>query len=831
MPNINIAINAVNNSRAALRQFMADTSAMNARVRQVEASAIAAGGGFDRYGRSAAGVHDVNRRMGVSFGNLLVLMAKFGIAMQIITLPNKMIASLMGAVKTTIEWETALRQTNTILRLNNEQLGTFSNEMIRVSLATGGTLDVMKATFDAAQQLVGLKFENVNQITNGLTAEANAIKEIVEVAQRGAIASRADVSEITNSLTQVMSALAIPATKANAEAISDMMFSAQKLSDINVSDIAKNMGELLPMVADIASGDPARAMKELNEAMAVLAAMSQTLGPERAFTAFRQLPNIFLGTNEESKRLRAELNKLGVEFSLAQLKGNGIAATFGQLTKILPSSQIMDRLVEDNRELADSMGEANYRFQVFRTIIDALFPNLRASRGVMAMLINEGAIFNETVAKQAEYLGQAAEAFDQMSQSAGFAQSRLAAAGNAIRMFVGFHIIPSIASASNLIADFVANIVTDENFQKMSLPQKIFAFMNNFNAQFSNWFMTGGKEKIKSTAQEIGSAFAEFFAGMIGKDSTNVYAQAGRDAIQSFIKGMGSVIMGGGERGFVGNISNIAGGWLTRVAGGAFLGRQMIGGMRGGLLGGAAGLGTLALSGSGGGTTDALFSTLAIASMFGGAGRMSGFLKNVINKNRFNMASKWLLSGGSTPAEAGRIIAGVQPGGSGPLYGGNWRQNLGVRLAGGGILSAAKSGLGLGLTRVLPAAMLAQLGASQQGDSLMSQLLGIGSFAGSGALAGSMFGPWGAGIGALLGGGVGLWNVMRKKNNILPQVEQAMSAGYNVNSHNTTTVGDINIYARNADDLNTFIDNLAEYISNAHIGQATPSLLTKGLAP
>lgn len=774
MPGISVAINAFNNTRAALRQFNSDTGVVAARLKAVSGAGNAAAGAMDTQGRSTNRLREQNRRLGVSFTQLLFLMAKFGIAMQIITFPSRVISALGGAVQATEEWETALRQTNTILRLNDDQLSVFSNRMLGLTIATGGTKEMMQATFEAAQQLVGLNMDPLRQQFRTLTEESQAVFDIVNVAQRGAIASQGNVGEITNALSQVASLLNVPTS--NLSTIMDMLFRAQELGDIRVGGFAKNIGEILPLVEAVSSGDPTRALEEFNGALALLATMSQSLGTEASFTAFRRFQQVMIGTTDESDRYRNALKELGVDFSLTNLKAKGIIATFQELQGILPDSALMDRFIANNQELVDVQGEVNTRFATYLKIIRGLSPNIRSAKGIQALLVGEGRILNETLEKQVNFVGAADDAFQQMTRTLGFAKSRFMAAGNAIRIAFGIHILPAISEMSNLIADFVSNIVTDENFQQMNLPQKVFAFMNNFNAQFSAWYTSGGKSKIQGTAQEIGFAFAEFLAGAMGRDSANIYAQAGRDAFFSFMRGFSSLVgLPGGQAGIIDSTRNFVGGVGGRGIAGGILGRSLLGGgLRGTAIGAAAGAISPGLSERGGLLQTGLDALTVLMLAKGGLGLLRGGGR---------------LLGGSRLA-AGGITGMLRTQGVRPVAGSPTAQ---YRNIAGGRYASRPSG---------------------------TNWLGIGTTLGAGALTGSMFGPWGAAIGLAGASSLLAWDWWKNRNrndtDILPQVadQLAMSPGAS-NFSEFHWSGDINVYPKDEVDANQFIANLAELLDNA----------------
>ena len=586
MPGISVAINAYDNTKAAFASFSNNARAAGARVNSMTAAAGANRKVMAEYTKTAEKASKANRRMGVSFNQLLMLMIKFGIAMQLIQLPSRIVGMFTGAIAVTKEWERELTLTNTILRLNAEQTKIFSRSVANMNIQIGGSIDTVKALFDAAQQLVGIDLEPVRGEFAGLTRQAQAVLDLTRIAQKGALASGAAVEDVTDALGKVVSLLGLKPTQG--EDILDILFRIQELSDLRIQDLAQGVGEVLPLVDLMTQGQNTDKVLAFAEAIALVGTFSQTFGAARAFTGFRNFFTALVGTGSEQKKMRAELTRLGVKFTIADLAANGLAATFREIKKLSPSGEIVDLLVA-NRGLAGSVGEANERIEISAQLIRQLFPNIRASTAVMAGMTQNFQVFEETLKGTLDWVGRGNAAFDRMAETLDLTQKRSAAAANMFRIAIGQDLKPALAGALNLFAKWTENIVNMEEFIGAPLPGKIAIYLQEFTNQFDEWFRTTGRYKIQAISQDIGRTFAEFFANTIGSGSANIYFEAGIDAMKAFTGGFFKTMLGvDTRRGFATTFADMLSSVVGRgIASGLLL--SMLGvGKKKAIIGGAA---------------------------------------------------------------------------------------------------------------------------------------------------------------------------------------------------------------------------------------------------
>ncbi len=708
MPGLSIAITAFDITRRAFNSFNQRTDQATARVRAFSAATRTASASMNVHNAAAMRTAEVNRRVGISFGNLLKLMFQFGIALAIINFPSRVAAGIGEAVTLTAEWEKELRLVNTILGLSDKNLDKFSMAAGRMNVELGGGVETLQAMFDAAQQLVGIDLsEPIRAEFRGLGAEAQAVFDITKQARIAALASGASVNDVSDALGRMISLLGFQ--PGAADELSDLLFQVQKVSDLRVGDLSQGIGELLPLVDMLGQGDASKAFEQLREAMAMVGTFSQALGPAQALTGFRNFTTALIGTGREQKQTRDALKSLGVNFTLADAAANGLGDTFKELFKLAPEGEIISKFVSVNPESVALLGESEFRLQKSAEILRSLFPNIRASRAVFVGLTRNGALFTETLEKMGLAAGATQAAFEQMNVTMDFARGVAGAAANEIRKSFAFEIIPSITKGLNLFGKFISRILDNRTFQNANLPQKVRIFLNSFTDQFENWFNTGGRDKIASVASMFGQTMAEVVAALLGRDNANIYLKAGGEAASSFAKGFIQNLIGGGKGGVAGDASGFLSSFTGRGIAG-FLGARALG--RGRIFSAGAGALVGGVSGAlpGGGATQALFDALTFGligrSLFGGAaGRLGGFLsgrpgqvpaQSVLSVRQMNAGGTFtgatrgqmFRSAGvrGTAAFAGRAVLGGASAGARGLGGGIGRGLIGAaRFAGFGL--------------------------------------------------------------------------------------------------------------------------------------------------
>lgn len=577
---------------AATRQFQT----LNNVVNNVNRGSAALNANMINYNTNASNAIQQNRRMGISFGNLLKLMAQFGIALAIVQAPFKLRDAFVDLIKVGGEWEFQLRQVNTILRLSDDHLAQFSNRMHNVTIETGATGDVLKATFNIAQQLQGLQFDPLREEFRGLSQEAQAVHDIFRAAQRAALATNADIELVTGGLSKVMSLLGFAPSQA--ESITDIFFKIQEVTDLTVQDISENVGDVIGFIDQIAAGDKTRAIKELTDALAIVGTMSQALPPDEAFTGFRNFIVSLTGRGSEQVQFRDELARLGVDFTLVNTKAKGLGATFQEVFKLLPQGQIVDKIIAQNQEYVDVVGEENARFEFSIQLLRKLFPEIRANRAVLASLTQQGAVFNETLADAHNNLGSTTQAVHQMSGTLNFAVNQLIRAGIKIKSSLSESFLSRIARGFSNIAFAIQDITDLPAFQKADFAGKISILLSELSKRFENWFRGEGKAKLAELARESGEAFGEIFAFFIGGGGSNIYAQAGISAAKNFMQGFvqGALGLGPGSNP-IERFSGFLGSPIIRGLAGFAAAKTLGFGFKGGLLGGALGAATVGLPG------------------------------------------------------------------------------------------------------------------------------------------------------------------------------------------------------------------------------------------
>lgn len=536
MSGINVFINATDLSRGAFASFSRHTDAATAKVNAFQSRVSQTTKKVRDYNLAAHKTATENRRLGVSFSQLMKLMFQFGIALSIIQLPFRIRDSFVDLVKTTADWEKQLVRLNSILRLDDDQLAKFSNKFIVMGISVGNTETILDGAFDAAQQLVGLSFDPLRKEFEGLGIRAQAVFDITREAQRASIATGTDLNTLTNAIGQTLSLFNLRPSQSRE--LTNLLFAVQEVSDLRITDLAKNMGQVFGFIDPLSKGDSDRKMELLRETLALVGTMSQSLDPQRAFTGIRNIFTELIKGSKESRTAREQLKGLGLNLDLADIAANGVIGTFRELFKILPQGELIDRWAQAQGNFASAEDESNKRIQESLTLLGKIFPNVRALLGVTGALVQEGEVLEETFERVTTQLGLSERAFDEATRSLPFAISRIQAAIRGLKIAFGTgSISQQVARGLSFIADEIQRIITIPEFQSARTADKIFMFITEFNSRFEQWMNSGGKAKISSIAEAGGRIFAETFAFFISTGSTTKYGEAGVDAAFAFLEG------------------------------------------------------------------------------------------------------------------------------------------------------------------------------------------------------------------------------------------------------------------------------------------------------
>src|SRR5436190_3813988 len=300
-------------------------------------------------GKAATGFQTMGRS-GVVAGGLIV--AGFGMA-----------------VKSAADFESAMRNVNTIAGLSEDQLG-----------ATGdAVLDMSRRLPQSATTLA----QGLYDIASSGFQGADGL-EILDAAATSASAGLTTAATSAQAITAVLNAYGREA--ADATDISDTLFQTVNLGVINFEQLASGVDDWI--------GTDHAANVSFEEASAGLAAM--TLSGVSAAEAGTSLNRVLLAFVQPSDAMAAALKEIGYDSGVAALGALGLKGT-------------MDSLAQSGFDNVEALS--------------SLFPEVRGLRGAFALLANDGQNFERTsagITDQTKRQGAAQAALDEQSKSLSF---------------------------------------------------------------------------------------------------------------------------------------------------------------------------------------------------------------------------------------------------------------------------------------------------------------------------------------------------------------------------------------------------------------------------
>jgi len=217
-------------------------------------------------------------------------------------------------------------------------------------------------------------------ISAGATSAAEATA-VVGTANKLAVAGLTSTETAVDGLTSVLNAYS--ADMRDAATVSDIFFEAVRIGKTTVPELANNIGKVAPTAA--------QAGVNLSELAAAIAAVTKAgVQTDKAAIAINQ---ILTSVIKQSPKAVREAHRLGVDFSLTAVRAKGLS---GFLKEIAGNSKLTEA----------SLGR--------------LFGNVRALRGVFALLRGNMEDFTGAMEATADATGSTDEAFIKINRTMGF---------------------------------------------------------------------------------------------------------------------------------------------------------------------------------------------------------------------------------------------------------------------------------------------------------------------------------------------------------------------------------------------------------------------------
>lgn len=302
--------------------------------------------------------------------------------------------SLMGgmAAKTAMEFETAMANVWTIVDAGKETIAAMGEEVEALSFELPQT----------AKQLA----DGLYQVISASIPAQDAMG-VLEVSARAAAAGLSDTFTSVDAITSVLNAYAMSADEAGR--VSDIMFKTVERGKTTFPELSQNIGDVVSTAATAKVP-----FEELSAAIATLTKVGVRT-PE-AVTALNQAILTFIDPSDEAAKLAKQL---GIEFSAASLASKGL---YGSLQEVYEATG-------GNIE-----------------VLSALFPNVRALKGVLGLLRQDMGLFKGDLDTMRGSLGATDKAFEKQAQTGAHAMQIFKNQLSALAKSYGDEIIPMLVS-------------------------------------------------------------------------------------------------------------------------------------------------------------------------------------------------------------------------------------------------------------------------------------------------------------------------------------------------------------------------------------------------
>jgi len=313
-------------------------------------------------------------------------------------------AVAVTSLKMASDFDSAMREVNTMMLLNEEEFGAFTKEVKEMARSLGvDAVDSAKALYQAIS--AGVPKENV--IT------------FLEIATKAAIGGVTDTETAVDGLTTVLNAFKIPVSEA--QHVADVMFTTVKGGKTTFEELSASMFQVAPIAA--ASG------VSFEEVSAALATMTKQGVPTAI--AVTQLRQAMVALQKPTVDMNKVIGNLGYESGQAMLDELGLAE----------SLNILRNASGGNNEMLMKM-----------------FGSVEAGAAVLALTGENAQMFATDIEAMGEAAGAATDAFDQMEMSTSRQMEKMKSQLKDMAISIGNALMPALQSFMKLLTPIIEKV-------------------------------------------------------------------------------------------------------------------------------------------------------------------------------------------------------------------------------------------------------------------------------------------------------------------------------------------------------------------------------------
>lgn len=314
-------------------------------------------------------------------------------------------AAIGGAsLKMASDFDSAMREVNTMMLLGEDQFKGFSKEVQSAARELGvSATNSAKALYQAIS--AGIPKENV--------------VDFLKIATKAAIGGVTDTTTAVDGLTTVLNAFKIPVSKA--QHVADVMFTTVKGGKTTFEELSASLFNVAPIAA--ASGI------KFEEVAAALASITKQGVPTAVATT--QLRAAIQALSAPTAAQKAMMQELGLEMNQATLESKGLAGSFNMVMEATGGN------MEELRKLVGSV---------------------EAVQGILALTGQNAQTFQNDLDAMSNAAGAATDAFDQMENTTARKFAKMKAQLSDIAITIGTALLPILQKLMEFITPIVTKI-------------------------------------------------------------------------------------------------------------------------------------------------------------------------------------------------------------------------------------------------------------------------------------------------------------------------------------------------------------------------------------
>ncbi len=325
------------------------------------------------------------------------------------------LAVVDAAVDSFVGFQKAMFEVGTLTEATDEQIAKLSDTTLRLSSEFG--LDNQEAA------------KTFYQIISAGTTDAKEATALFETANRLAIAGVTTSTVAVDVLTSVMGAYGL--TAADAEGISDTLFTTMKLGKTTIGELGSSMGQIVPFAAQLGVS-----FDEVGAAVSSLAGIAGTTS--EVTTGLTAVLGAFLKPTAEGSKIA---EKFGFKLNAATVRAKGFRGVLELLANVAEKDE-------------DALGKLLGRKEALRVLLPLIGSRAQA--------------FTDNLAAMGDKAGTTRKGFDRMAQSLDFSLKKLDALRKNTLTLIGEGLAPLFAIIANSAGAFF------KAFQAMSKPMQRF---------------------------------------------------------------------------------------------------------------------------------------------------------------------------------------------------------------------------------------------------------------------------------------------------------------------------------------------------------------------